>query len=345
MANMDVKIPRFYPDLINHIMSRGVAQTDVADVITGTNLIGVQNGTEAELFDLNPLNQVDFNTSADDDGHVLINIDTQNQSKRINFIAILNHNMVTAGAEFIAATSNTESHINNVDFASGHADIDGTEIVNADDIESSGTHAVTPGTNGSTIIRFAETSHQHIGIQFQGSDGTFTATDLKIGCIIVGEYFDMPFAPDLSLKRSIVYDSNKIQESLGGQKYSTMVNHGRKTFGAGNISPFSVTTVNHDLYGGRIIYDLNFSFLNSDKIMPEEYSNHEDGSGDDQVITDVWEVTNGNHLPFIFSVDNTSEGDEAESEHIFARFGQDSLDMTQVANGVYSLSMKIEEEF
>ena len=74
---MNIGTPRFYPDLINHLMSRGVAQDGNFDVLTGTNLIGIQTGTEAELFDMNPSNKVDFNTSADTDGHVLINLDFQ----------------------------------------------------------------------------------------------------------------------------------------------------------------------------------------------------------------------------------------------------------------------------
>ena len=52
-----------------------------------------------------------------------------------------------------------------------------------------------------------------------------------------------------------------------------------------------------------------------------------------------------NHLPFIFSADNTSEGDEAESEHIFARFNQDSFEMNQIADKMYNVKMLIEEEF
>ena len=345
MANMNIRTPRFYPDLINYLMERGVAQDGSFDVIEGSGLRSVQNGTESGLFDMNPLNQVDFDTSADTDGHVLVTIDTQSSSRRVNFIAVLNHNMQSAGAEFKAASGSSASHINVVDFASGHTDIEGTEVVNAGGIDSGANYEVTPAVNGSTIITFSEVTNRYIGIQFQGLDGTFTSTDLKIGCILVGEYFDMPHSPDLSVKRSIAYETNKVQKSLGGQKYSTMVNHGRQFLETGNISPFSVTGSNHSLYGGRIIYNMNFSYLNSDKIMPEEYETHEMASGDDQVVTDVWEMTNGNHIPFIFSVDNASTGASAESEHIFARFAQDSLDMTQVAPDVWNIGMKIEEEF
>ena len=56
-------------------------------------------------------------------------------------------------------------------------------------------------------------------------------------------------------------------------------------------------------------------------------------------------MVDGTARPFIFSIDNTSVGANAESEHMFARFAQDSLEMTQVAPDVFDVSMSIEEEF
>jgi hypothetical protein len=44
-------------------------------------------------------------------------------------------------------------------------------------------------------------------------------------------------------------------------------------------------------------------------------------------------------------VDKTSVGDEAESEYIFARFDQNSLDLNQVAHKLFNLRLKIVEEF
>ena len=78
--------------------------------------------------------------------------------------------------------------------------------------------------------------------------------------------------------------------------------------------------------------------------MPDEYDTW--NVSDDSVVEDVWNHTNGPHLPFIFSIDNSTgeEGDNAETQHMFARFGQQSLDMTQVANDIWNISMRIEEE-
>ena len=344
MANMNVRTSRFYTDHINYLMSRGIAQDgnfDVTATDAGAYLMGTfTTGSEAELFDMKPLNKCTFDTSADTDGHVLINIDTQSVYSKKSFVAILNHNMASADAKVLIKASDTEGHIQAVDMGSATAMSNPAEVVNADTIASS---IVTPATDGHTIVRFDESNDKFWGIQFEGnSSNTFSSTDLFVGCILLGEYYEMPHAPDLSVKRSIMFDKTKLQESVGGQRYSNMTSHGRHSSSTSK-SPFSLATQNYTTYGGRIAYDLNFSFLNSTDVMPNEYSSLQ--YTDDAVVEDVWNKTNGPHLPFIFSIDKDSEGAGAESEHIFARFAQPSLDMTQVANDIWNISMRIEEEF
>ena len=340
MANMNIRTPRFYPDLINFLLNRGVSQGGNFDVETGSNLIGIQTGTESELFDMKPLNKVDFDTSAATSDHVLINIDTVVPTSKKSFVAILNHNMVSADAKVLIKASNTESHVQAVNMGSATAMSNPVEVVNADTIGSS---IVTPATDGSTIVRFDESALRFWGIQFEGnSSNTFSSTDLFIGCIMIGEYYEMPHSPDLAVKRSIAFDGNDVVESVGGQRFSNQSNSGRQVSST-TLSPFSTDQYAYKIYGGRIIYDMNFSYLNSTDVMPNEYDIH--NVTDDAVVEDIWNKTNGSHIPFIFSCDKDSEGDNAESEHIFARFAQNSLDMTQVANDVWNISMRIEEEF
>ena len=343
MANMNIGTPRFYCDHINYFLNRGIAQNGNFDVLAtdaGAYKMGTfTTGSEPELFDMRPLNKVTFDTSADTDGHVMINIDTQGAFKK-SFVAILNHNMESADAKVLIKASDTEAHIQAVDMGSATAMANPAEVVNADAISSS---IITPATDGSTIVRFDESSLRYWGIQFEGdSSNTFGSTDLFVGCILIGEFYDMPIAPDLSVNRRITFDKNKIQESIGGQKYSNLTSHGRQVSST-TISPFSLSTAAYYPYGGRISYDLNFNYLNSTDVMPNEYV-YFLGSGD-TVFEDVWHVTHGSHTPFIFSVDKDSEGNNAESEHIFARFGQDSLDMSQVASNMWSIALSIEEEF
>ena len=344
MANMNVRTPRFYVDTINYLMSRGVAATEFAVTDTGGSgtsaFRGIQTGSAAELFDMNPLNKVDFDTSGDPDSQVLVTIDTQSTSSKKNFVAILNHNMNSADAKVRIKGSDTESLIQSVDMSLGTVMGNPAEVVNADAISSS---IVTPGSDGSTIVTFDEATKRHWGIQFEGnSSNTFGATDLFVGCILIGEYFDAPHAPDMSVKRSIDFDKVKVLESTGGQRFSNMISHGR-TSTATSKSPFTLGYPDYEGYGGRISYDMNFSFLNSSTVMPNRYESlvHTD----DTVVSDVWNKTNGPHIPFIFSCDNSSTGTNAESEHIFARFAQNSLNTSQVANDLWNVSLKIEEEF
>ena len=345
MANQNIRTPRFYTDVINHLLASGTAQDGNFDVVAtdaGAYKMGTfTTGSEAELFDMKPLNKVTFDTSADPDGHVIINLNTSTFKK--SFVAILNHNMVSADAKVLIKGSDTLSHIQAVDMGSASAMSNPVEVVNADTIGSS---IVTPGTDGHTIVRFDEVDVRYVGIQFEGNSGnTFGSTDLFVGCILVGEYYDMPNAPDLAVKRSISFDGmNTVQESLGGQRFSNAISSGR-TGTTTSLSPFNNAIYQNKVYSGRITYDLNFSYLNSTDLMPNEYD--DSNLSDDAVVEDIWNRTRGSHIPFIFSCDNstTEEGNNAETQHLFARFSQQNLSMTQVANDMWNISMRIEEEF
>ena len=346
MANQNIRTPRFYPDMISYLLSRGNAQDgnfDVTATDAGDKFMGTfTTGSEPELFDMKPLNKCTFATSTDPDGHVLITIDTESQASRKSFVAILNHNMTSADAKVSIMASNTLSDIQAVDMTNATVMTNPVEVVNADTIASS---IVTPGSDGSTIVRFDEMLLRYWGIQFEGNGGNeFGATDLFVGCIMMGEYFDMPHAPDLSVKRSIAFDKVSVQESIGGQRYSNTTSFG-KTASTTTRSPFLGTnSAMRNIYGGRTSYDMNFSYLNATDLMPDEV---QFDNADDSVIVDIWNKTNGSALPFIFSIDNSSdeEGNHGETQHLFARFAQNSLEMTQVALDTFNVSMKIEEEF
>lgn len=340
MANMNIRTPRFYPDLINFLMSRGTEQNGNFDVITGSNLIGVQTGSEAELFDMRPLNKVDFNTSAGTSDHVLINIDTQSTTAKKSFVAILNHNMASADAKMLIKASDTEGHVSAVDMGSATAMSNSVNVVNG----AISTNHIAPSADGSTIVTFDESALRYFGIQFEGnSGGTFSSTDLFIGCILLGEVYEMPHAPDLEISRLISFNRlNDLQESLGGQRFSNLNTFGR-TATTTSKSPFTTASNGADSFGGRLIYDLKFSFLNNTDLMPDEYGTR--NATDDSFVEDVWNKTNGNHIPFIFSIDKDSVEANAESEHIFGRFANNTLDMQQVAPDISNISLTIEEEF
>ena len=353
MATMDIGIPRFYPDLINFLMTTGTAQNGNFDVMSGSDLISTYvKGSEAELFDLRPINTVTFNTTASASvqaDHVLVRINKQTASWQTDYIAILNHNMSTAKAKIRVNSSDTASDVQVADMG-GNAITNVTEIVNADTISN---NVIIPDDDGSTIFTFDATDDLYYGIQFEGTDnqGSTTANNgdfdgsenLRIGCIMFGEHYTMPHAPDVTLKRTIVFDGVNVQESLGGQKFGNATHLGRRYKNTKNKSPFLLATAPSEVYGGRINYDLNFSYLQSNKIMPSFY--HAENEASETVVSDLWNRTKGNLFPFIFHVDSSETGLKAEQYLTFSRFAQDGLVTNQVSNGIWNINLKIEEEF
>jgi hypothetical protein len=346
MANVNIRKPRFYCDSISYRRSRGVAVDTNFDVMTENslaNLVGIKSGggVEADLFDMRPSNLVTFNTKASTTtraDHVIITLDLMGTSTNVcNFIAILNHNADSANAKFRIASTDTESDIQSANMLSANV-IQSTEVLNGT-VSGTSPYTISPSLDGSTILTFPETNDRFIGIQIEGKTTFSSSNDFTLGCVLAGEFYDMPHSPDMNVKRSISFDGVKVQESIGGQRFSNMINQG-KSAADQNKSPFVTTTSPQQVFGGRMSYDMNFSYLKSTDIMPNDYSTH--NPTDDSTIEDVWNKVNGNHIPFIFTADGTST---SESDYLFARFGQNSLDMQQVALDTFNISMRIEEEF
>ena len=130
---------------------------------------------------MNPLNLVTFDTSGDPDSQVLITINKGDATSKVNYIAILNHNLVASQGKIRIFAGNLSSDVTAVD--AGNVDVqdprwDGgniaTEVVNADTITTGASNkscVIQPATSGSTIITFPESSVQYWAIQFEGSDG------------------------------------------------------------------------------------------------------------------------------------------------------------------------------
>ena len=86
MANMNIGTPRFYTDQVNNYLNKGTASTEFTlDTDVG---LAALTGSADELFDMNPLNQVTFDTGSNTSAHVLVNLDMQ-ATRPKSFIAIL----------------------------------------------------------------------------------------------------------------------------------------------------------------------------------------------------------------------------------------------------------------
>ena len=352
MANQNIRTPRFYTDLINYHIARGQSIGSITATNPSNGFIGLPTANSInDIQDLRPLNQVTFDTSADTDGHVLYNAAFTTASYKQTYIAILNHNLSSCSGRFKVFAGNISSDISALDGANADtvdinwSSVNEVDIVNATTMsatDSNKTLTVTPDSDGTTLLTFDEQDLRYWAIQFEGDTAWDGSTDFKLGGIMIGEHFDMPQSPDLSLKRSIIYDKVNVNESVGGQRYGTSTSFGR-TASSTSKSPFALGTYGQAVYGGRIAYDMTFSYLVASDLLPSETTVYQ--FSDDTVVSDVWNMTDGPHRPFIFSIDNASAGSNAESEHMFARFAQNSLDMQQVAPDVYNVGMRIEEEF
>ena len=218
-----------------------------------------------------------------------------------------------------------------------------TEVVNGtiDNDGGSGSRDVAdPAVNGSTILTFDEITGddgRYWAIEIEDDD-TFSGTDLEIGLIMMGEYYDMPHSSDRAVKRTIDYDGVTIQQAIGGGEFANASHFGGDDFSSSYFGqPFRQGSTSYiRRAGGRISYDIKFSYLNDTDLMP---SNLAYPYGD-TVFHDVWNKASGMYIPFIFGTDKTST---TMGDYIFARFQGDSLQATQVANQVWDISLKIKE--
>ena len=335
MTYQRIQTPRFYVDTINWLVSRGVASSEFAVYHAASDSLNHDSDyVDEELFDMNPANQVVFSTSdsaATRADHVLFTIDKQATSVSTNFVAILNHNMDSAEGKFRVGTS--ASAITSVDPTAEAS----ASVLNAAD----SSNIFTPATDGDSIITFdTADTNRHLMVQFEG-DSTFSSSnDLKIGCILIGEYFDMPLAPDMKVTRAVSF-GNDIMETPSGRRFSQAKwLEGNQSSTTQSGQPFkSAGTPTHQRFGGRTKFDMNFSFLSDDDLTTSDISTD---SATDSFYNMVWNRTGGSHIPFVFTPDGSST---TNGDYIFGRFGQDEWASQQVASNVYSTALSVIEEF
>ena len=65
MANLNIRTPRFYVDYINFmaVRDRFGGHYGIHTANLGGQQIAISSGSVAELYDMRPLNQVEFNTT------------------------------------------------------------------------------------------------------------------------------------------------------------------------------------------------------------------------------------------------------------------------------------------
>ena len=194
--------------------------------------------------------------------------------------------------------------------------------------------------------------------------------DVPIGSIVLGEYFDMPQSPNLSLSLSYEYDGLKTITTKGGSdlSYSKYTKPKWGNLGAWELDVGSPITEMQELRkSGRRSWDLKFSFMDDGNLWgsnqslfkgnvagdfglnPADFDTGDVADNgdfqynlltDDNFFSQVWHKTNGGVLPFIFQPDNTNNKPD---QFAICKFKNNSLKATQSAFNVYDISLSIEE--
>ena len=348
MAYQNIGAPRFYVDILQWLKSQGF-------ISLSTMSFSTQNSSPImDLIGINPTSVGEL-TGGDGQNDVII-YDTTYPLKDLmpndkNFTMVLGHNFKTADASFFTSEGEATSGSFTV--------VANSEYVNSTPIQFTGGTAtygnidydgfsIHTGNNAHNM----QTNLFQFRFDYVGNGSTYNDNPLKIGSLLYGTYYEignpndsMQHSPDLNLKLSYEYDGIKKTKTAGGASlyninYYNSPNWGDK--GAWELDGVS------SLRTGRRVWDLSFSYLSDEHIMPFlGIQNYESvTTGDILTSTDffsqVWNKTLGGHLPFIFQPDNTNANPD---QFAICRFDMDSLQYDQVANNVYNVKLKIRESW
>ena len=373
MAYQNIGIPRFYIDWGEWQKNLGVLDTGQMDYVDGDEGDIGEIATLEEMIGivgLDPFNPLILSVNGlNTKGRVTFTSGAENGAEHTgfpNYIALLNHNFYSSNTKFNIQTSSTgtdnysidleSSIINYEDENTSFPDWGGNDGFSIAEIKNN----VNP--SGSKFLRLAISS---------GTDPdlghTFT-NDVYIGAISFGRFYDMPHSPELDVTMTIENDGFDAITTQGGTHLTNIRYNGApmwKRADGSEIPPWTIgepTTVGRRR--GRRVWSMNFKYL-SDKdlfasnYMSNTYTENPDGYDSADLDTDAdnnevfyynldnddsfhAQVLNkiGNGQRFIFQPDNTNNNPD---QFAICQLDQNSLNIKQVANGVYDISLKIRE--
>ena len=267
-----------------------------------------------------------------------------------NWCGLFGHNLATQGAgfEISLGVDTTDNGDANTYPQMGTI----TNIINANP-NGTDNEVVTPDYDGFSIAEvsgadypISDIKKNHLEFRNIPNSGL----QLKFGAWCIGNYYDMPHSPDLSLKLSYEYDGIKTQQTKGGATLSNALYS--KPADWGDYGCWQLGN-QANLRSGRRVWDLSFSYLSDSDVFPVNASSGyaSGGSADDfdstildgtDFFSQVWNKTMGGHLPFIFQPDNTNNNPD---QFAICRFDQSSLQVTQQAPFLNQISLKIRESW
>ena len=329
-----IKTPRIYVDWINWLISIGRMS---ASDITYSSANALASGSSVQgMFDGDPTNIQTIECSGNNTT-IAIEVDTNittDSYQASNFIAILGHNLKEADA-YVSIKA---------DDSDGWTGVTITEVANAT-IGGGGT-SFTPSNNGWSMIKWDSYpdsgESEKIQILIDDVDNDNYDTNIKIGAIVVGKYYDFPHPPDLKLSRDYQFN-NSILQSRGGQRYSNLQTDPAKNWVldkwsiSSNTSPTDVPAL------GRRSYQLTYSFMGDTNLLPED-NDFQNLTETNSFYGDVLNKIQGSHIPFIFQTDNTATYTSASTPSDIMLARMFNIKMSQTAVNHWSVSMTIEEE-
>ena len=192
--------------------------------------------------------------------------------------------------------------------------------------------------------------------------------EVNIGALSWGIYYDMPHSPELDVTMTIENDGYDAITTQGGAHLTNIRYNGApmwERIDGTEVPPWTIgepTAVGRRR--GRRVWSMNFKYLSEKDLfasnyMSNNYTENPDGYDSADLDTDAdnnevfyynldndnsfhAQVLNkiGNGQRFIFQPDNTNNNPD---QFAICQLDQDSLNIKQVANGVYDISLKIIE--
>jgi hypothetical protein len=329
-----VNKPRFYPDAINWMASRGWSREDRLTLKSGTIDTGA-GYTKYQLIDLNAFNPCVFESigSVTD---IVIEVNQEHAARKIDFIAIMNHNLYDAGA-FVQVNTHTATIPN----AATGTQVALKKVIGCDQYATDTNNIDFDQYQVDSIAYFeTATTNQYAAVIIQPIPGGLNQfdDDISIGAILIGYRYTMPNSGDMNIVRTQPFEGVTVRSTDAGKRY------GHASWVAANdgddYAPFRYDTGEcHRRPGGRQAYDINFSYIADTDLFPEDWADVNSGSETD-FITQVYNRTAGPMLPFIWTPDSTST---TEGDYMFARL-MNEIKPQKVANRVWSFKNRIEEE-
>ena len=301
--------------------------------------------------------------------------DTRLFMKKQIYFAALGHNFKTTG-------------IKNLKYGFGNLMVSQGSAPDLYDLEE---HSLLNICNGGTVIDFdgfsigynedgiSEEDKTHLGLFFEyDSSWALDWDDLYIHKLSIGNFYDMPKSPNLSLTVENISDDKSSVNTISG---NTITNSMGRIKQWGDLpqwtlrDPYTGTTAFPSPRAGygketgeykRRGWNLSWSYMSDNSLMganqllsnvaytttgynSEDLHTNESGQllafdydlmTHDNFFSQVWHKSLGGTLPFIFQPDNTNNSPDAFA---ICKIVENSLKITQSAYNVYDISLKIEE--